>query len=95
MHPVSPGALQVAAEPPGWLLRNSALAEALPWEALGALRAPTGVERLLARTGKRLRASYCMHTSLPLFQPPGPRSPLGLGRPSCPRCMSARGLIAF
>lgn len=89
MHPVNPGTLQVAAEPPGWLLRNSALAETLPWEELGTLRPPTGVERLLARTGKRLRESLLQaDTPSPvhfLCFTLRPLLPLGAGPPLMPQ----------
>lgn len=46
--------VQAAAGPPAWLLRAAA-AQGLPLQSLGALRAPPGVDRLLARSGKRLR----------------------------------------
>ncbi len=45
---------QAAAGPPAWLLRAAA-AQGLPLQSLGAMRAPPGVDRLLARSGKRLR----------------------------------------
>lgn len=46
--------MQAAAGPPAWLLR-AAGAQGLPLQSLGAMRAPPGVDRLLARSGKRLR----------------------------------------